>query len=249
MDGGRAGLLASRFLQHGPDAVLKEICRRSSGTQVGTPMYGIFAPGTYSRIPASAQAGAMRASSFRGPRGCNPETRGSSSRTGTRWRNTSQRSRQPIPTFCGRRIPAFPLATGSLPRARRSSHLVATAYWAYDVTLMQQMAHALGKADDEKKVCRPLQQDQAGVYAENLFMPTASSPGPTIVLRHSDRSTIPTRRQRRRYADRLCARAEYESGARSLRAAAADKLVAKIQKNNWRWVPDFWVLLICWQCW
>ena len=37
------------------------------------------------------------------------------------------------------------------PEGKTLQPIVATAYWAYDVTLMQQMAHARGKADDEKK--------------------------------------------------------------------------------------------------
>jgi len=40
------------------------------------------------------------------------------------------------------------------PEGRTSQELIATAYWAYDVSLMEQMAHALAKTDDEQKYAR-----------------------------------------------------------------------------------------------
>ena len=91
-------------------------------TQVGTAMYGIFAPGTSRQTPDSARAGAMPASSFRGPPGCSPETRAPSSRTGTAWRSTSLRSRPRILTIYGRksRHPLWRLAL-----ARRSDEAAA----------------------------------------------------------------------------------------------------------------------------
>ena len=37
------------------------------------------------------------------------------------------------------------------PEGKTDYGLIATAYWAYDATLMQQMAHATGRTDDEQK--------------------------------------------------------------------------------------------------
>jgi alpha-L-rhamnosidase len=37
------------------------------------------------------------------------------------------------------------------PEGKTSQVLISTAYWAYDVTLMREMAHALGRTEDEQK--------------------------------------------------------------------------------------------------
>ncbi|HEV2136635.1 MAG TPA: family 78 glycoside hydrolase catalytic domain [Terracidiphilus sp.] len=54
------------------------------GTQAGTPYYGIYSPGLPLKIWATRRAGATPASLFRGPPGCRPATRASSTRTGRR---------------------------------------------------------------------------------------------------------------------------------------------------------------------
>jgi len=51
VDGRRASFLAHRYLQHGFDNVLEKFGADLRGTQVGTDMYGIFAPGTSSSNP------------------------------------------------------------------------------------------------------------------------------------------------------------------------------------------------------
>ena len=39
--------------------------------------------------------------------------------------------------------------------------LIATAYWAYDATLMQQMAHATGRSADEEKYAQQFEKIRA----------------------------------------------------------------------------------------
>ena len=45
---------------------------------------------------------------------------------------------------------------------------MATAYWAYDVTLMQQMAHALGKTEEEAKYAELFSKIKTAFAAEYI---------------------------------------------------------------------------------
>jgi alpha-L-rhamnosidase len=51
----------------------------------------------------------------------------------------------------GRSKSGIPFGDWLSPEGRTDQVLVATAYWAYDVTLMREMAHATNRARDEKK--------------------------------------------------------------------------------------------------
>jgi alpha-L-rhamnosidase len=60
--------------------------------------------------------------------------------------------------------------------------LVATASWAYDVTLMQQMAHALGKTDEEAKYAHLFEQIKAAFTQEFVHddgFVAGADPGPS----------------------------------------------------------------------
>jgi hypothetical protein len=53
------------------------------------------------------------------------------------------------------------------PEGKTDYTLIATAYWAYDVTLMQQMAHATGRTQDEEKYARLFEKIRAA-FAEEI---------------------------------------------------------------------------------
>src|SRR5437879_10456589 len=55
------------------------------------------------------------------------------------------------PDYLWKKNYGIPFGDWLSPEGPTPEDIVATAYWAYDVTLMQQMAHALGKHADEKK--------------------------------------------------------------------------------------------------
>ena len=121
------------------------------GTQVGTDMYGIFAPGTSSPNPGYgtgwSDAGVII-----------PWT--SWIQTGDKkiieenWEGMSKylAAIQAANTdFLWKKNYGIPFADWLAPEGVTPVDLIATAYWAYDVTLMSQMAHALGKTADEQK--------------------------------------------------------------------------------------------------
>src|SRR5437899_12322437 len=55
------------------------------------------------------------------------------------------------PDYLWKKNYGIPFGDWLSPEGPTPEDIVATAYWAYDVTLMKQMAHALGKDADEKK--------------------------------------------------------------------------------------------------
>ncbi len=121
------------------------------GTQVGTDMYGIFAPGTSSPNPGYgtgwSDAGVII-----------PWT--SWMQTGDKkiieenWEGMGKylAAIQAANTdYLWKKNYGIPFADWLAPEGVTPVDLIATAYWAYDVTLMTQMAHALGKTADEQK--------------------------------------------------------------------------------------------------
>ena len=109
--------------------------------------------------------------------------------------------------------------------------LVATAYWAYDVTLMRQMAHALGKTDDELRYRALFEKIQTAYQAAFVhpdgFIPGASAHGsgmavnnPNLVSQSPDTQTG--------YVLTLAMHLVPDA----MRQAVADQLVRKIHANH-----------------
>ena len=121
------------------------------GTLVGTDMYGIFAPGTNTPNPGYgtgwSDAGVVI--------------------PWTSWIQTGDKQvveenwaamekylaaiQAANPDYLWRKNYGIPFADWLAPEGVTPVDLIATAYWAYDATLMSQMAHAAGKTDDERK--------------------------------------------------------------------------------------------------
>ncbi len=121
------------------------------GTQSGTAMYGIFAPGVLTSHSGSgtgwSDAGVVV-----------PWT--SWIQTGDRevidenWvamENYLAAIEAANPDYLWRKAYGIPFADWLSPEGITPVDLIATAYWAYDVTLMRQMAHLTGRTDAEKK--------------------------------------------------------------------------------------------------
>jgi alpha-L-rhamnosidase len=121
------------------------------GTQVGTAMYGIFAPGTLTPNPGYgtgwSDAGVII-----------PWT--SWIQTGDKkiieenWEGMGKylaAIQAANPDYLWKKDYGIPFADWLAPEGVTPVDLIATAYWAYDVTLMSQMAHALGNTADEQK--------------------------------------------------------------------------------------------------
>src|SRR3984885_616422 len=129
----------------------KKFTQDIRGTQVGTPMYGIFAPGTDTPNPGFgagwSDAGVII-----------PWTAwlqsGDTRVLEQNW-DAMQKYLSAIqaanPDYLWKTDYGIPFGDWLSPEGPTLEPLVATAYWAYDVTLMKQMAHALGKSEDEAR--------------------------------------------------------------------------------------------------
>ena len=121
------------------------------GTQVGSDMYGIFAPGTIQPNPGFG-AGWSDAGVVIPWTSWNQT--GDKSIIEQNWRGMEKylaAIESANPDYLWKKNYGIPFGDWLSPEGPTPEDIVATAYWAYDVTLMKQMAHALGKDADEKK--------------------------------------------------------------------------------------------------
>lgn len=121
------------------------------GTQVGTAMYGIFAPGTLTPNPGYgtgwSDAGVVV-----------PWTSwiqtGDTRIIEENW-DAMEKYLTAIqtdnPDYLWKKNYGIPFGDWLAPEGTTAEDLIATAYWAYDADLMRQMAHATGRQADEQK--------------------------------------------------------------------------------------------------
>ena len=208
------------------------------GTQSGTPMYGIFAPGTSSPSPGFgagwSDAGVII--------------------PWTGWLQTGDKRiidqnweamekylsaiQQANPDYLWRNQFGIPFGDWLTPTQTTPEDLIATAYWAYDVSLMRDMAAASGRTADARKYGELFDNIKAAfmkayvradgfVGAADLY---PSIPPPTVhpVKQTAETKAIPVETQTG-YVLALHMNLLPEG----LRAVAASKLVRKIEDNHW----------------
>ncbi len=209
------------------------------GTQVGTEKYGIFAPGTSQPNPGYgagwSDAGVIV-----------PWTAwlqsGDTTVIEENWDAMTKYLASievDNPDYLWKKNSGIPFGDWLSPEGPTLETLVATAYWAYDVTLMKQMAHAVGNTEDETRYAElfgKIQQAFAKEFihadgfiagADNGPSPFGQINNPNAKARGGDTQTS--------YVLAL----EMNLVPDSLRQAAADKLVAKIKDNGWKLSTGF----------
>ena len=203
------------------------------GTQVGTDMYGIFAPGTVSQNPGYA-------------------TGWSDAGVIIPWTSWIQTGDQHVieenwagmekylaaiqaanADYLRKKNYGIPFADWLAPEGVTPVDLIATAYWAYDATLMRQMAHAAGKTVEERKYGELFEKiktafDQAYVRSDGFV---GGVPPPPVFA-----SGVETK-----LSDKPV---ETQTGyvlalhmnllPDSLRSLAAKRLVDRLEANHWR---------------
>jgi alpha-L-rhamnosidase len=204
------------------------------GTQSGTDMYGIIAPGTASSSPGYgagwSDAGVII-----------PWTdwlqRGDNSIIEENW-GAMEKYLNAIesqnPDYLWAKGYGIPFGDWLSPEGRTLEPLVATAYWAYDVTLMREMAHALGKTEDEQRYAALFDHirgafGKAWVHEDGYIAGADNSPSPFGQINNPNAKSHGGDTQTS-YVLALHMNLLPES----LRQAAATKLVDKIQANGGR---------------
>jgi alpha-L-rhamnosidase len=203
------------------------------GTQVGTPMYGIYAPGT-----SVANAGFGAGWSDAGV--IVPWTSwlqsGDTRIIDQNWDAMAKylgAIEQSNPAFLWEHDAGTPFGDWLSPEGQTKAVLVQTSYWAYDVSLMQQMAHAIGRTAEEQKYAAlhdEIQKAFAAAFIRNDGFIAGADNGPSPFGRIFVPNQVPSGDTQTGYVLALYMHLVPES----LRAAAANRLVQKLQENGWR---------------
>jgi alpha-L-rhamnosidase len=202
------------------------------GTQAGTPIYGIYAPGTVASASGSgsgwSDAGVII-----------PWTSwlqtGDTSMIEQNW-DAMQKYLNAIeaanPDGLWKVDSGTPFGDWLSPEGKTDQVLVSTAYWAYDVTLMKQMAHALSDAPDEQRYGQLFDKIRAAfqkqfVHDDGFVAGADNSPSPFGRINNPNAKSTGGDTQTG-YVLAL----HMNLVPDALRAAAAKKLVDKIEANN-----------------
>jgi alpha-L-rhamnosidase len=133
------------------------------------------------------------------------------------------------------------------PEGKTDYALIATAYWAYDATLMEQMAHATGRTQDEAKYALLFEKIRAAfqkqfVHADGFVAGADNSPSPF------GGSTIPNAKSKGGDTQTGYVLALHMNLVpEELRSAAARKLATRSKPTMVCWARGFWARPICWK--
>ena len=208
------------------------------GTQVGTAMYGIFAPGTSSPNPGFgpgwSDAGVVI-----------PWTgwiqSGNKQIIDENWDGMEKYLAAILeknPNYLDQKAYGIPFGDWLTPTATTPEDLLATAYWAYDATLMEQMARATGRSEKAAEYHALFEKIKAAFIKAYVrpdgFVGTVdnfpSIPPPTIapVVEDPNKPRVVVETQTG-YVLAL----HMNLLPTELRAAAAERLIKKIEDNHW----------------
>jgi alpha-L-rhamnosidase len=131
------------------------------GTQVGTPFYGIFSPGTVS--PNAGWAAAWSDAGVIVPWTSWLQT-GDTTIIEQNWEAMTKyldAIAAENPDFLWKNDYGQPFGDWLSPEGKTDEVLIASAYWAYDATLMQQMARATGRTQEADKYAQLFERIRA----------------------------------------------------------------------------------------
>jgi alpha-L-rhamnosidase len=202
------------------------------GTQAGSPYYGIYAPGTVRSHEQSA-AGWSDAGVIV------PWTTwlqtGDTMIIEQNWAAMTKyldAIAADNPEFLWKNNYGDPFGDWLSPEGKTDEVLIATAYWAYDATLMREMAHATGRTEEEQKYAELFEKIRAAfqkqfVHADGFIPGADNSPSQFGVINNPNAKSRGGDTQTG-YVLAL----HMNLLPDSLRAAAAKRLVDKIEANH-----------------
>jgi alpha-L-rhamnosidase len=202
------------------------------GTQVGTPMYGIYAPGT--STPNSGHAAGWSDAGVI----VSWTSWLQSGDTGIIEQNWEAMTKylaaieQSNPDYLWRNA-GIPFGDWLSPEAQTKPLLIQTAYWAYDVTLMREMAHATGRTEDEQKYAALFAKIK-DAFAKQFVQPDGLIPGADNGPSQFGRIFEPGRSRSPDTQTGYVLALYMHLVPDALGAKAAERLVEKIKANNWR---------------
>jgi alpha-L-rhamnosidase len=202
------------------------------GTQVGTPYYGIYSPGTVT--PNAGWGAAWSDAGVIIPYTSWLQT-GDTSIIDENWlamRTYLDAIQTANPDNLWRNQSGTPFGDWLSPEGKTDFTLIATAYWAWDVTLMQRMAHVTGRSMEERKFTKLFEAIRAAfqmqfVHSDGFIAGADNTPSPFGVINNPNAKSKGGDTQTG-YVLAL----HMNLLPDNLRDAAAEKLVAKIEANK-----------------
>jgi len=202
------------------------------GTQAGTPYFGIYAPGTATR---SANSGAGWSDAGVIIPWTSWIQTGDTSVIEQNWAAMEKYLKAieaANPDGLWKNESGIPFGDWLSPEGRTDYLLVATAYWAYDTTLMQQMAHATGRTAEEAKYAQQFEKIRTAfqkqfVHDDGFVAGADNSPSPFGAINNPNAKSNGGATQ----AGYVLA-LHMNLLPENLRAAAAEKLAEKIEANH-----------------
>jgi len=213
-------------------AFSRKFAQDMRGTQDGTPYFSIFAPGTVK--PSMGSGAGWSDAGVVIPWTSWLQT-GDTSMIEQNWAAMEKylnAIEAANPDGIWKNESGTPFGDWLSPEGKTDYPLIATAYWAYDATLMQQMAHATGRAQDEEKYARLFEKIRTAFQkkfvrddgfvngADNSASPFGVINNPNAKSKGGDTQTG--------YVLAL----HMNLLPQNLRAAAAQKLADKIEANH-----------------
>ncbi|HEY6447455.1 MAG TPA: family 78 glycoside hydrolase catalytic domain [Acidobacteriaceae bacterium] len=203
------------------------------GTQVGTPMYGIYAPGT--SVPNAGFGAGWSDAGVIIPWTSWLQS-GDTRIIDQNWVAMSTylgAVEHSNPGFLWEHDAGIPFGDWLSPEGQTKAVLVQTAYWAYDVSRMEQMARATGRTADEQKYAAlfgNIQKAFAAAFVRNDGFIAGADNGPSPFGRIFVPNKVPSGDTQTGYVLALYMHLVPDS----LRGAAANRLVQRLQENGWR---------------
>jgi alpha-L-rhamnosidase len=202
------------------------------GTQAGTPFYGIYAPGTAQ--PASGSGAGWSDAGVIIPWTSWLQT-GDTSVIEQNWAAMEKylsAIEAANPDGLWKHESGIPFGDWLSPEGRTDYTLIATAYWAYDATLMRQMAQATGRTADAEKYAHLFEKIRAAfqkqfVHSDGFVAGADNSPSPFGGINNPNAKSNGGDTQ----AGYVLA-LHMNLMPEALRAAAAQKLAEKIDANH-----------------
>ncbi len=203
------------------------------GTQVGTDMYGIYAPGT--SIPNPGYGTGWSDAGVVIPWTSWIQT-GDKQIVEENWAGMEKylaAIQAANPNYLWKKNYGIAFGDWLAPEGVTPEDLIATAYWAYDVTLMSQMAHSIGKLDDERKYAELFEKIKAA-FDEEYVQPngTVSAVPPPPVFASDTPTTLSDKPIETQTGYVLALHMNLLPD--SLRDLAAKRLVDRLEANHWR---------------
>jgi alpha-L-rhamnosidase len=202
------------------------------GTQDGTPYFGIYAPGTAQ--PASGSGAGWSDAGVVIPWTSWLQT-GDTSMIEQNWAAMEKylnAIEAANPDGLWKNESGTPFGDWLSPEGKTEYLLIATAYWAYDVTLMRQMAHASGRTKDEEKFAQLFEKIRAAfqkqfVHDDGFVAGADNTKSPFGQINNPDAKSKGGATQTG-YVLAL----HMNLLPQNMRAAAAQKLVDRIESNH-----------------